>query len=158
MMKGELPSNNSIISNSTKTEKVVIGREKYKWIENENRKWYKPWTWPEEKGHWTYKCFYGEQEYVDGKQLADKFFAPIQEQLFENSSSAQEYAKKEAKRIKEAFELKFEELDKLLAKKLDELKVCATDEQKAQKQLEEAQGRLEWLDDIYSRVNAILDI
>lgn len=158
IMKGELPSNNSIISNATKTEKVVVGREEDKWIENENKKWYKPWTWFQEKGHWTYKDIIEEQEYVDGKQLADKFFAPIQEQLFENSSSAQEYAKKEAKRIKEAFELRFEELDKLLSKKLDELKACATDEQRAQKQLEEAQSRLEWLDDIYSRVNAILDI
>jgi hypothetical protein len=158
IMKGELPSNNSIISNTTKTEKVVVGREEDEWIENENKKWYKPWTWFQEKGHWTYKDIIEEQEYVDGKQLADKFFAPIQEQLFENSSSAQKYAKKEAKRIKEAFEQRFEELDILLSKKLDELKACATDEQRAQKQLEEAQSRLEWLDDIYSRVNAILEI
>lgn len=78
--------------------------------------------------------------------------------MYENSASAQDYAKKESKRIREAFAKKFDELDKLLSEKLDELKACATDEKKAQKKLEEAQSRLEWLDDIRGKVNAILEI
>ena len=99
-----------------------------------------------------------EQQYVDGKKLAEKFFAPIQEKLYENSASAQEYAKTEVERIKKDFALKFEALDKVLAEKLAELKACATDKDEAQKKLDEAQHRLEWLDAIYSRVNAILEI
>ena len=158
IMKGELPSNKSVISGSTKTERVVVGREEDEWIENTNKKWYKPWTWFQEKGHWTYKDIIEEQEYVDGKALAEKFFAPIQEQLYENSASAQDYAKKEAEKIRKAFTLKFDELDKLLSAKLNELKACATDEKAAQAKLAEAQSRLEWLDNIHSRVNAILDI
>lgn len=158
IMKGEIPSNSTIISGSTKTEKVKVGREQDEWIPNYDKKWYKPWTWFQEKGHWTYKDIFEEREYVDGEQLAQKFFAPIQEQLYENSASAQDYAKKEAKRIRDAFAQKFTELDKLLSAKLDELKACATDEKKAQKKLEEAKERLEWLDSIHSRVNAILDI
>lgn len=154
IMKGEIPTNtSSIISGSTKTEKVKTGEE---WIPNYEKKWYKPWTWFQESGH--YRDIMEDREYVDGKQLAEKFFAPIQEQLYENSSSAQDYAKKEAKRIKEAFAKKFDELDNLLNTKLEELKACATDEKKAQKKLEEAQSRLEWLDNIQTKVNAILDI
>ena len=154
IMKGEIPTNTpSIISGSTKTEKVKTGEE---WIPNYEKKWYKPWTWFQESGH--YRDIMEDREYVDGKQLAEKFFAPIQEQLYENSSSAQDYAKKEAKRIKEAFAKKFDELDNLLNTKLEELKACATDEKKAQKKLEEAQSRLEWLDNIQTKVNAILDI
>lgn len=154
IMKGEIPTNtSSIISGSTKTEKVKTGEE---WIPNYEKKWYKPWTWFQEPGH--YRDIMEDREYVDGKQLAEKFFAPIQEQLYENSSSAQDYAKKEAKRIKEAFAKKFDELDNLLNTKLEELKACATDEKKAQKKLEEAQSRLEWLDNIQTKVNAILDI
>ena len=154
IMKGEIPTNiSSIISGSTKTEKVKTGVE---WIPNYNKKWYKPWTWFQKSGY--YQDIMEDREYVDGKQLAEKFFAPIQEQLYENSSSAQDYAKKEAKRIKEAFAKKFDELDTLLNTKLEELKACATDEKKAQKKLEEAQSRLEWLDSIQTRVNAILDI
>lgn len=154
IMKGEIPTNtSSIISGSTKTEKVKTGEE---WIPNYEKKWYKPWTWFQESGH--YRDIMEDREYVDGKQFAEKFFAPIQEQLYENSSSAQDYAKKEAKRIKEAFAKKFDELDNLLNTKLEELKACATDEKKAQKKLEEAQSRLEWLDNIQTKVNAILDI
>lgn len=154
IMKGEIPTNtSSIISGSTKTEKVKTGEE---WIPNYEKKWYKPWTWLQESGH--YRDIMEDREYVDGKQLAEKFFAPIQEQLYENSSSAQDYAKEEAKRIKEAFAKKFDELDNLLNTKLEELKACATDEKKAQKKLEEAQSRLEWLDNIQTKVNAILDI
>ena len=154
IMRGEIPTNtSSIISGSTKTEEVKTGEE---WIPNYEKKWYKPWTWFQESGH--YSPIMEDREYVDGKQLAEKFFAPIQEQLYENSSSAQDYAKKEAKRIKGAFAKKFDELDKLLNTKLEELKTCATDEKKAQKKLEEAQSRLEWLDSIQTKVNAILDI
>lgn len=157
IMKGEIPST-SIVSGVTKTEKVVVGKQEDKWIENTNKKWYKPWTWFQESGHWTYKDIYEERQYVDGRQLSEKFFAPIQEQLYENSASAQDYAKKEAKRIREEFKKRFDELDKLLNNKLEELKACATDEKKAQQKLEEAQRRLEWLDDIQKQVNAILEI
>lgn len=158
IMKGELPSNTDVISDSTETEEVVVGQERDEYIKNYDKKWYKPWTWFQEKGHWTYKDIIEEQEYVDGKKLAQKFFAPIQETLFENSASAQDYAKKEVERIKKDFALKFEQLDKVLTEKLAELKACATDKDEAQKKLDEAQRRLEWLDAIYSRVNAILEI
>lgn len=158
IMKGEIPSNTAVISDSTETEEVVVGQERDEYIKNYDKKWYKPWTWFQEKGHWTYKDIIEEQQYVDGKKLAEKFFAPIQEKLYENSASAQEYAKTEVERIKKDFALKFEALDKVLAEKLAELKACATDKDEAQKKLDEAQHRLEWLDAIYSRVNAILEI
>lgn len=158
IMKGEIPSNTDVISDSTETEEVVVGQERDEYIKNYDKKWYKPWTWFQEKGHWTYKDIIEEQQYVDGKKLAEKFFAPIQEKLYENSASAQEYAKTEVERIKKDFALKFEALDKVLAEKLAELKACATDKDEAQKKLDEAQRRLEWLDAIYSRVNAILEI
>ena len=158
IMKGEIPSNTDVILDSTRTEQVVVGQERDEYIKNYDKKWYKPWTWFQEKGHWTYKDIIEEQEYVDGKKLAEKFFAPIQETLYENSASAQDYAKKEVERIKKDFALKFEQLDKVLTEKLAELKACATDKDEAQKKLDEAQRRLEWLDAIYSRVNAILEI
>ncbi len=154
IMKGELPSDTkTIISGAAKTERVKTGEE---WVRNEKKKWYKPWTWFQESGH--YKEFYENREYIDGADLAHRFFAPIEERLFENCSEAQKYAKEETKRIKAEFEKKFDELDLILASKLDELKVCAGDREKAQEKLEEAKKRLEWLRDIQDRVNAILEI
>ena len=154
MMCGEIPTNtSSIISDSTKTERVKTGEE---WVKNTNKKWYKFWTWFQESGH--YRDIYENREYIDGEELAHKFFAPIEENLYENSSAAQTYAKEETRRIKEAFASKFNELDKLLKSKLNELKECATDEKKAQQKLEEAQRRLDWLEEIRGKVNAILEI
>lgn len=154
MMCGEIPSNtSSIISGSAKTERVKTGEE---WVKNTDKKWYKPWTWFQESGH--YRDIYEDREYIDGEELAHKFFAPIEENLYENSSAAQAYAKEETRRIKEAFASKFNELDKLLKSKLNELKECATDEKKAQQKLEEAQRRLDWLEEIRGKVNAILEI
>lgn len=154
MMLGEIPSNtSSMISSSSKTERVKTGE---KWVANTSKKWYKPWTWFQESGH--YEDIMEKREYIDGTGLAQKFFAPIEETLYENSAAAVEYAKEQAANIKKDFAGKFEELDKVLQKKLDELKACATDEKAAEERLEDSRRKLEWLEDIQARVNAILDI
>lgn len=154
MMLGEIPTNtSSMISDSSKTERVKTGE---KWIANTSKKWYKPWTWFQEKGH--YEDIMEDREYIDGTGLAQKFFAPIEETLYENSAAAVKYAKEQAANIKKDFADKFEELDKVLQKKLDQLKACATDEKAAEAKLEDSRRKLEWLEDIQSRVNAILDI
>lgn len=154
MMLGEIPSNNSsMISSSSKTERVKTGE---KWVKNTSKNWYKPWTWLKEKGH--YVDIMENREYIDGTTLAQKFFAPIEETLYGNSAAAVEYAKEQAANIKKDFAGKFEELDKVLQKKLDELKACATDEKAAEERLEDSRRKLEWLEDIQDRLNAILDI
>ena len=154
IMKGELPSNTtSIISNAIKTESVEDG---VRWVENTDRKWYKPWTWFQEKGHYVKN--YKDVEYVDVQKLEEMFFAPVQESLYENVGSATDYAKKETVRIKADFKKKFDELDDLLNQKLISLKECAADERKAQEKLEESQRHLEWLSNIQNRVNEILEV
>lgn len=154
MMLGEIPYNTSrMISDSSKTERVKTGE---KWVANTSKKWYKPWTWFQEKGH--YEDIIENREYIDGTGLAQKFFAPIEETLYENSAAAVAYAKDQAANIKKDFAGKFAELDKVLQNKLDELKACATDEKAAEKKIEDSRRKLEWLEDIQDRVNAILDI
>lgn len=154
MMQGDIISDTSaLINEMTRSEKVKVGEE---WVENTSRKWYKPWTWFQEKGH--YKDIYEYKEYVDGTELAQKFFAPIQEQLYENSASAVDYAKEQTKAIKKAFADKFDELDAVLKSKLDELEACAKDNANIEARIKETQDRLAWLEKIEAKVNAILDI
>ncbi len=154
MMIGEIPSNsNSLISDSSKTESVKVGE---KWVKNTDRKWYKPWTWFQEKGYYT--DVMEDREYIDGTALSSKFFAPIQKNIFDNSAAAVKYAKQQTRIIKSDFAKKFDELDNLLQAKLKELKTCATDKTEAEKKLAESQKKLEWLENIQNRVNAILDI
>ena len=125
-------------------------------MENTSKKWYKPWTWFQEKGH--YRDIYEDKEYVDGTELAQKFFAPIQELLYENSASAVEYAKEQTRAIKKAFAIKFDELDEVLKRKLGELEACAKDNANIEARIKETQDRLAWLERIQEKVNSILEI
>ena len=154
LMQGDIISDTSaLISKMTKSEKVKVGEE---WIANTDKKWYKPWTWFHEKGH--YKEIYEDKEYVDGTELAQKFFAPIQELLYENSESAVEYAKKQTALIKKEFAKKFDELDAVLQSKLKELEICAKDNENIEARIKETQERLDWLEKIQNKVNGILEI
>lgn len=154
LMQGDIISDTSaLISKMTKSEKVKVGEE---WIANTDKKWYNPWTWFQEKGH--YKEIYEDKEYVDGTELAQKFFAPIQELLYENSESAVEYAKKQTALIKKEFAKKFDELDAVLQSKLKELEICAKDNENIEARIKETQERLDWLEKIQNKVNGILEI
>lgn len=154
IMQGDIDSDTSTLINSiTRTERIKVGEE---WVENTKKKWYKPWTWFQESGH--YRNVYANKELVDGTELAQKFFAPIQEQLYNNRNGAVEYAKDQTRKIKEAFTLKFDELDEVLKKKLGELEVCARDNENIEAMIKETQDRLAWLEKIQEKVNSILDI
>lgn len=154
MMLGELPTNTSrMIEDSSKIEQIKVGE---KWEVNTSRKWYKPWTWSQEKGR--FMDIIEDVEYIDGINLAHKFLAPIQGTLFENKEKAVIYAKDQAEMIKGNFGRKFEELDKVLQNKLQELKECVTDEKVAEEKLEDSKRKLEWLEDIQYRINKILEI
>lgn len=99
-----------------------------------------------------------EHTYIDGTKLAQRFFAPIQEQLYENSNNAADYAKKQAKKIKNEFSKRFAELDAVLKHKLQELEDCANDQKDVERRICESQAKLMWLEEIQIKTKAILDI
>lgn len=154
IMIGEIPSNtDDMIDDATRTERVKVGEE---WVKNYDKKWYKPWTWFQESGH--YRDIIEDREYIDGASLAQKFFAPIEESLYKNCASAVDYAKKETMLVKKYVLSKFDELDKVLNEKLGELKACASDKTVAETQLKESKEKLKELEKIQTRINAIMDI
>lgn len=154
LMAGDISTDvSSLINNLTETEHVKVDEV---WVENTSKKWYKPWTWFQEKGHW--KDIYEDKEYVDRTKLAQRFFAPIQEQLYENRDNAIEYAKAQTEKIKQDFSKKFVELDTVLKKKLQELEDCANDNKNVERRIRESQAKLKWLEEIQIKTKAILDI
>lgn len=154
LMAGDISTDvSSLINNLTETEHVKVDEV---WVENTSKKWYKPWTWFQEEGHWN--DIYEDKEYVDGTKLAQRFFAPIQEQLYENSNNAIEYAKAQTKKIKQDFSKKFVELDTVLKKKLQELEVCANDNKNVERRIRKSQAKLKWLEEIQIKTKAILDV
>lgn len=155
MMEGDMSSikYKDIISDSIEKEEVVVGQKEKR---NPNKKWYNPFTWFEPS--YYMEDITEDREYVNKEKLAQKFFAPIQESLYKNSESAQNYAKESTKEIREYFSKKFDELDELLQEKLDDLKKYTSDEEKAQLELEKVQNRLNWLNEIQDKINKILEI
>lgn len=99
-----------------------------------------------------------EHTYIDGTVLAQRFFAPVQEGLFEYSNAAVEYAKLQTKNVQNDFKKKFDELNEVLKKKLQELRDYTKDSKDIKAKIKESQRKLKWLEDIQVKAKAILDI
>jgi len=136
-----------------KEKEVKDGEE---WVKNTDKKWYKPWTWSQEKGY--YRTRYKTVRYVDGSTLAQEFFTPIQQCLSENGDAACKYALRQSKRIAKRFNEEFDRLDEILKQKLAELESYATDQKKAEDRIKESEKKLKWLEQIKGKVESILEI
>lgn len=154
LMEGTVPTADTFsVTNLIQSKEVTNGRE---WVENTNKKWYKPWTWFQEKGY--YKTKYKTVHYVPASDLAQEFFAPIKETVINNGELAQKYVIRQSNRIAASFNKEFERLDDMLKQKLSELESYATDKSQAEKHIKETEKRLKWLEGIQKQVASILEI
>lgn len=153
LMDGEIANVDTLIANSAKTEKVVVGQE---WVKDTNKKWFKPWTWLDSDG-W-YKDVYGDKEYFEGDVISQKFFAPIQFQLLTNYDNAIKYGDDQVKKIKEYFMNEFLKLDEILTNKLSELEKCTLNNKNIENTIKDIQTKLNWLNEIQNRIQSILEI
>lgn len=154
LMGGSVPTADEFsVTNLVQSKEVADGKE---WVKNTDKKWYKPWTWFQESGY--YKTKYKTVKYVPAGDLAQEFFAPIEDNLGSNGELAQKHAIKQSNRIAMSFKKEFERLDGVLKQKLAELENYATDKSKAEERIKETEKRLVWLEVIKKRVASILEI
>ena len=154
LMEGSTTASQDIIvSRFVATKKVEDGEE---WIKNTEKKWYKPWTWFQESGYWRKK--YKDVKYVKVQEMVQAFFAPIQDSLWNSSDDVKKYVSKQSKEIADTFGKEFDRLDEVLRSKLQELKNYATDKENAEKRIIECEEKLNWLEEIKDKVEAILAI
>jgi len=139
--------------NLVRKKEVEDGEE---WVENSSKRWFKPWTWFQESGY--YRTKYKTVQYVLGDELAQQFFEPVQQGLYDNGDSARKYALQQSKRIADLFNKEFKRLDDVLKTKLTELENYATDKEKADERIQESERKLKWLDLIKARVESVLEI
>lgn len=135
------------------SKEVEDGKE---WVENTDKKWYKPWTWFQEKGH--YRTRYKTVKYVKASELAQEFLTPMQETVYNNGENAHTYAVKQSNRIAKLFAEQFKKLDGVLKEKLSLLENYATDKDKAEERIKESECKIKWLEEIKSEVESILEI
>ncbi|XOQ44977.1 MAG: Dynamin-N domain-containing protein [Clostridium sp.] len=153
LMGGSVNAENFQLAEFIREKRVEDGKE---WVKNTDKKWYKPWTWFQEKGYYRQK--YKTVEFVDASEMVRNFFMPIEKSLFNNGSAALLYALQQANKIAKYFDGEFKRLDKILDNKLKELESYANDKAKAEQRIKECERKLAWLDEIKGKVNSILEI
>lgn len=154
LMEGSLNIADSFsLEEMIKTKKVEDGEE---WVRNKDKKWYKPWTWFQEKGY--YRTKYKNVKYVKADEMAYELLAPVQEGIYENSANALKYVRKQSNIIAKEFKNEFKKLDNVLKGKLAELESFATDKEKAEERIRESEHKLKWLESIKREIESILEI
>ena len=144
---------NEDINRLIRTKKVEDGEE---WVENTDKKWYKPWTWFDEDGY--YRTTYKDVRFVKGEDIAQLYFTKIEKNLFQDGENAQKQALKESQKIVEKFNKEFRRLDELLKRKLTELERFATEKEQAEERIQECESKLAWLEQIKNKVESILEV
>lgn len=144
---------NELMELAARVESVEVDN---KWVKNKDKKWYKPWTWFQESGH--YESVYEDQKYIDARALADEYFKQFQGKLLDNSDEVKQYVEKQSRFIKKEFKKKFDELDAVLNNKLKELEIYADNQKDIDNLIKETQRRLKWLENIQGKIQSILEI
>lgn len=155
LMSGNITMDGFSMHNFIQEKKIEDGEV---WVSNPDYgTWYRPWSFfTEEKGYW--KKRYKEAQYIAGYTLAQEFFTPVQQYLYENGESTRRYAIKQSKRIIERFSVEFKHLDDILKKKLTELEIYATEKKKADERIRDSENKLRWLKKINTQMESILEI
>ena len=153
LVSASIPSTSELVKKLAYTEQEDDGNE---WVENTDKKWYKPWTWFQEKGYWRTK--YKDVEYIGGLELFEQYVAPINEQLYLNCESGKNHALNQAKKISPVFMREFDRLNQKVNNKLIRLEDFTSKKHKAEDKIEYLQAQNKCLEDIRKILDSILAI
>lgn len=143
---------NFSVSEHTKKKDVKVGEV---WVENTDKKWYKPWTWFQEDGY--YRAKYESMDYVPNSELLG-ILAPIQSALKTTADTAKEQAKERSHTIAASFNTQFDSIDTILKGKLKEFEDFTHEDKEADELIKESEKKLTWLNDIMKKIHSIMDI
>jgi len=132
---------------------VEAGQE---WVENTNKKWYKPWTWFQEKGFYR-KIFKTEQR-ISNVDLQQAYLGSTEIALHKVIDDFAKFAKEQLDKIRTLYTEEFDRLDGVLKDKLKDLQDATTNEQAVAERILLAQSKCDWLKEIVEKVNSILEI
>lgn len=151
--EADLPDVDDLINSYTYEKKVKVGTRT---VKNENKKWYKPWTWFSPA--YVEKDIYEKREYVKLSEFLEGFLQSFRFSLEENFANAINHLEKEKAKLKKYFISEINRLEKEMKKRVQELKEMASHSNELQKRIEENERKKQWLDDFIARLDAILEI
>ncbi len=153
----DLPDTNTLINRYKHTEnkRVKVGE---RWIENEDKRWYKPWTWFDKSGWYEDIIETRTEEYIDGAKLISDYFGPIKRHFNDNVESAQKEALREGEAFKAFFIREMDKLDDILKKKIKDMKELSANETALQRKIEEDRNKVIWLQDFIKKLSETLSV
>ena len=150
----DIPNAQEII-NSYKYEEEYDTGEK-EWVENTEKRWFKPWTWFQESGH--YRTIYASREMVDYSEVENEYLAPVMQSFNENLANAQNAAQEEAEKFKTFFLEQLSELESALKKKVEENEKLTQSQSNIDAELKRQREHIKWLENFLGRLDAVLEI
>jgi len=153
LLTSNLPSADDLILANTYSRREVIGTRT---VKNENKKWYKPWTWFQDS--YYEEDVYWNVEYVDGKKLRTEFIGPVKQSLEDNIDRAINHLENEKANLREFFIEEMKILKEKLLEKVKEIKELSKGAEALSKQIQENKEKKKWLDDLVDRLEKILEI
>lgn len=96
-------------------------------------------------------------EYVNMSTVVESYFEPLYEEIVSAKSAIVKHITDETKRLKETLKKQIKEVEKILAKKLNEVRKRVSDADRTQKEIEEQESNLKWMNGIITRVNNLIN-
>ena len=122
-----------------------------------------PWNWGTERYETKYRdkvvpvWIKNEVEYVDMKKVVNEYFVPFQTMLIEQQEGIPQHIENETTKLKDHLKKEFAEIEKILSKKLGNLKQMLNNAAQTQAEIDEQKRQLEWMRGIISRINKLVN-
>ena len=136
------------------TEDVEVGSHEEL---NTNKKWYKPWTWFQDKYYTV--TDYEEQEFVDfSKYLDDEILPNIEKSADSTRELVFDYAEKEEQKFKSFFKKQLDKLDDAVKSKLEEKQKSISSKEALEKTIEQNKKNIDWIKGFKKDLDSLLAI
>ena len=153
-LEKDIPNAQEIIDRYKYNEEYDTGQKE--WVQNLDKKWYKPWTWFQKSG-W-YETIYANREMVKYSDVYDDFVQPIIKNFNENLDGAKKTAQEEADRFKLFFINELNALNATLERKVKETETLTRDQDAIERKLAEEKNKVKWLETFMQRLDSVLEI
>ena len=140
----------------TRTIREAYQEKKTNWF-------WTPWNWGTERYETKYRdkdvqvWIKNEVEYVDMKKVVNEYFVPFQTMLIEQQEGIPLHIENETTKLKDHLKKEFAEIEKILSKKLGNLKQMLNNAAQTQAEIDEQKRQLEWMRGIISRINKLVN-
>ena len=129
-----------------------------RYVKNENKRWYKPWTWLQEDGHDEDVYAVRHVEYVTGSNINDVYVAHISESIQDNVEEGKFEAKLQAKDFQDWFRNELDNINKIVSQKTKELKNATASSESVQQEIQKNKSKVKWLNNFEEELKHILSI